>query len=161
MLYAQMFVFNSEDRGTKQVSRNVDAPSKDTITNIWLMDDDNTYLTRLKPVYTDVISIDVPYSEEKKVRYMLRKGKHICSTQLGDIKINTMRIDLSLYAKTFQYPPFRFGLKQRELKLDLIDRQLKDGILELTMSEYETTAMLLPTNSESCISLSIKQNITL
>lgn len=67
-----------------------------------------------KPVAAEDINLDVPQEKEEEIFKMLQKHERMWSSQLGEINVTKMRIDIVPDAKSFKSAPCSTGTKTRE-----------------------------------------------
>ena len=75
---------------------------------------------------------------------MLRKHEKMWSGQLGEITVTEHHIDLIKGARPLKSHPYRAGPKPRELEKFEIDKQLKAGVIEPTISEWASPVLFVP-----------------
>lgn len=83
-------------------------------------------------------------AEDIAVREMLRNHEHVFSSELGEINITEMRIDLIPDAKQFKSPPLRPGPKPSELERAENKKQLQAGLIEQVISEWAAPVLFFP-----------------
>lgn len=135
LLQAEVLGLIPEDRDTKFRRQHKSAHEIKTI-------DKNLADYRLQHISEDEnataaenISIEAPKDKEVDVRAMLKKYEQDWYRQLCEMNVTEMHIDLKPDAKVFKSPPFRVGPKRRQIEWTEIYKQLREGVIELAMSD--------------------------
>ena len=90
------------------------------------------------------IEIDILVDREKAVHDMIFKHEKMWNGEFRAINITDMRIYFAPNAKPFKSAPSCAGPKTGELEKVEVDKQLKAGVVEQSMSEWATTIVFAP-----------------
>ena len=102
------------------------------------------------PTVDDIPLPDLDDAQQARVRAALRPFAHMWSGKLKELRNvengePTMhRIDLKADARPFRCPPYRSGLKSRDLEKEEVHRMAAEGVIEPSQSEWGSPALLVP-----------------
>jgi hypothetical protein len=82
-------------------------------------------------------------NEQEQVVSMLSKHNTMWTGSLGEISITKHLIQLQSGAKPVYQPPYRAGVKAREVEKAEVDRMLAAGVIEPAVSEWASPVVLI------------------
>ena len=86
----------------------------------------------------------VPAEYHERIRKMLAKHAHMWSGHLGEITTAVHRIELIPGATPVRQMPYRQGPKGRQYEKEEVDRMLREGVIQPSVSEWSSPVILLP-----------------
>jgi RNase H-like domain found in reverse transcriptase/Reverse transcriptase (RNA-dependent DNA polymerase)/Retroviral aspartyl protease len=81
--------------------------------------------------------------DQNQVISMLSKHSSMWKGSLGEISITKHHIELQSDAKPVYQPPYRAGVKAREVEKKEVDRMLAAGVIEPAVSEWASPVVLI------------------
>ena len=100
-----------------------------------------------KPEVETVDDLDLSHVEPRlrtRVREMLRKYSSMWNGNLGEIRVMDHHIELPPDTRPIAQQPYRAGPKAREFEETEVQRMLRDGIIEPSMSSWASPVVLVP-----------------
>lgn len=145
MSHGELLGLVDEDTAKMYRKRNLNARDASVINEYMKDKKSNNMESDENPTTADDIDLgDVDKRHHKAIRNMLRKHEKMWSGQLGEITVTEHHIDLVKGARPFKSHPYRAGPKARELEKFEIDKQLKAGVIEPTISEWASPVLFVP-----------------
>ena len=143
--HAELLGLVDDATATMYRKRNINARDTSVI-NQYLGNERNSHMDEdQRPTTADDIDLsDVDKRHHSKIRSMLRKHEGMWSGKLGEISVTEHHIDLVKGARPFKSQPYRAGPKAIELEKFEIDKQLKAGVIEPTISEWASPVLFVP-----------------